>query len=278
MSPAAERATDGDQRHQTDRERLSRVTQTEREFAYEACRRAGLQAGQRAIDIGCGSGSTLAVLADLVGPTGVVIGLDVNADALAEARRFLNQQGMSRVRLVQGDINTLRPEAVCPPGPFDLAFCRFVLVQQADPAATLRVIAALLRPGGRIVAQDILDDPWHPSYHPPVPAVERFWRLSLEELRRTGVATDTARRYPALIAAAGARLLSQRGHFSLPDPNDHLPLVESALLTMRRTWIEAGLTTDTEIDQLLEQLCQAEATLGRFCTGPLIIEAIAEVP
>ena len=153
-----------------------------------------------------------------------------------------------------------------------------MLVQQADPAATLRAMAAMVRPGGRIVAQDILDDPWHPSYHPPVPAIECFWRLSLEELRRTGAATDTARRYPALIAAAGARLLSQRGLFSLPDPSDHLPLVESALLTMRRAWVEAGLTTDTEIDQLLEQLRQAQATLGQFCTGPLIIEAIAEMP
>lgn len=44
--------------------------------------RAGLGPGMRAIDVGCGQLGALGVLSELVGPNGVVVGLDTNADAL----------------------------------------------------------------------------------------------------------------------------------------------------------------------------------------------------
>src|SRR5215469_7979008 len=51
---------------------------------------AGLRRGMRVADLGCGVGMVTALLADLVGPTGSVVGIDSSAAQLAQARERLN--------------------------------------------------------------------------------------------------------------------------------------------------------------------------------------------
>ena len=176
----------------------------------------GFKPGDRAIDVGCGPVGALLVLAELVGPAGAVVGLDASAEALTQARQILDRRGLNSVRLIRADINATDLEAVPPDAPFDVAFCRLVPTHQVEPAATLRRIAALLRPGGRIVAQDILEDPRYPSFDPPVPAVERILALQYEHKRRRGVFPDVARHYRTLCGEAGLGLVSQRGLFTVP--------------------------------------------------------------
>ena len=116
----------------------------------DGLRRAGIRPGDKAIDVGCGPLGALLVLADLVGPTGTVVGLDMDAPSLQRARGILDQRGHSGVQLVHANINTMSPGAVCPPGPFDVAVCSQFLNNQPDPADTLRRIAAFVRPAGTL--------------------------------------------------------------------------------------------------------------------------------
>src|SRR6516164_7684806 len=88
-------------------ERLLRLAGRYNHLAREACVRAGLQAGARAIDVGCGPLGALPVLAELVGPSGRVVGLDANGAALALARATLDRLGVRGVELVEADVNTL---------------------------------------------------------------------------------------------------------------------------------------------------------------------------
>ena len=88
------------------------------------------------------------------------------------------------MRVVHGDVNAMEPALVAGDGPFDAAYLRFVLVHQADPAATLRRVAALLRPGGRLLSADLVEDARYPRYDPPVPASERAWELLYAAARR----------------------------------------------------------------------------------------------
>jgi ubiquinone/menaquinone biosynthesis C-methylase UbiE len=183
--PAAAQSYVFDQSH-ADHQRLIRQTRVWGDLAREACLGAGLRAGDRAIDVGCGPLGALPVLSELVGPAGTVIGLDLNASALAQARQALDALGVRVTGLVQGDVNALSPAVVAPHGPFDLAHCRFVLMHPADPGAALRRVASVVRPGGRIVAMDFLHEPRYPLLDPPVPAVERIFHLFFALMERKG--------------------------------------------------------------------------------------------
>ena len=75
---------------------------TERVF-----RAAGLEAGMRVLDIGSGAGDVAMLAARLVGPEGAVVGVERDPDAVTAARERVERAGVSNVRLVEGDVQTL---------------------------------------------------------------------------------------------------------------------------------------------------------------------------
>ena len=266
-------------RGQRDQERLVGVAHNLANSAREACVRAGLQLGDRALDVGCGPIGALSVLAELVGPMGAVVGLDASPAALAHARRILTEQGVDNVTLVQADLNAVRPDEVCPPGPFDLAFCRLVLIHQADPVPALRRVAMLVRPGGRIVAHDNLPGPPYACFVPPVPAVERLFALHAAHMRGRGASPDVAYHYPALCEAAGLRLLSEQGGFTVRhEANDLLAIYRDEVLTSRAGLLAHDLATDEEIKALVGDFDAAIASSQHFGTSPMFVQMIAVVP
>lgn len=101
--------------------------------------RAGPVAGQRVLDIGCGTGETCTIWLD---GGAQVTGVDVSAAMLAVAA---DRTG-GKATLVQADASAWLGDA-----PFDLAVSRFGLMFFADPAAAFATIAANVRPGGRLL-------------------------------------------------------------------------------------------------------------------------------
>ncbi len=69
-----------------DLRRLLRISRLLADPARNALRRVGIGEGWSAIECGCGPIGALAELADLVGPTGRVVGVDLNRNAVARAR------------------------------------------------------------------------------------------------------------------------------------------------------------------------------------------------
>ena len=86
---------------------------------------AGIEAGMRVLDVGCGVGDVSALLAELVGPTGQVVGVDLDADAVRVATE--RNAGLDHVAFVTGDAREVNSE------PFDAVAGRFVLMYTADP-------------------------------------------------------------------------------------------------------------------------------------------------
>jgi SAM-dependent methyltransferase len=113
-------------------------------LGLEAVRELGLRGGERVLDIGFGIGSTPFTLAQAVGPSGRVVGIDMLSAALDV---MLPEADCSpNVRFVQGDAEVY-PFA---PGSFDAAFSRFGVMFFADPVAAFANIRRALRSGGRI--------------------------------------------------------------------------------------------------------------------------------
>src|SRR3954454_17821213 len=67
-------------------------------------REAGVSAGARVLDVGSGAGHVSKLLADLVGPSGSVIGVESIPEALDAARELIARSGLQNVTFVQGDV------------------------------------------------------------------------------------------------------------------------------------------------------------------------------
>jgi SAM-dependent methyltransferase len=261
-----------------DQDRLIRSSEVLGQFVTEACVRAGLASGGRAIDIGCGPLGALPALANLVGAEGRVVGLDVSGEALALARAILDQRGGTTVTLVQAGLDTVITSALCPPGPFDLAYVRRFLVHQPDPAASLRRIASLVRPGGRIVAHEIPPDSGYPSLTPAVTALQRVDALVHAGVRARGGSYDAAHRFRTLCQEAGLRLISERGFVPAVEPVALLETFQAVLRSLRSVIISRHIATEREVDGLLGGLEDAKAAQYVSAFANLYIEMIAEVP
>jgi len=142
---------------------------------------AGLAPGMRVLDLGSGAGNVAILAAGMVGPDGEVVGVERDARAVASARARLEAEGVTNVRLVEGDVQTLDGLE----GPFDAVVGRLILMYLPDPAAALRRAAGLLPPGGLLCVQEA--DLAYAWCHPEGPLWARIRTLFLETLDRAGV-------------------------------------------------------------------------------------------
>ena len=90
---------------------------------------AGITTGMQVLDLGSGAGDVALTLAELVGPQGRVVGVDMNADILDTARRRVAAAGWSNVEFRLGDVHELDVG-----NEFDAVVGRWVLMYVPDPA------------------------------------------------------------------------------------------------------------------------------------------------
>lgn len=112
------------------------------EFTRRLLQDAGIQAGMRVLDVGCGTGDVTVLAANLVGPTGHVLGIDRNGRMIKAASKRVLADGSGNVTFEMRDIDAP------PAGPFDAIVGRRVLMYHSDPAAAVRGLTAALRPSG----------------------------------------------------------------------------------------------------------------------------------
>jgi ubiquinone/menaquinone biosynthesis C-methylase UbiE len=217
-------------------ERLARAT---RRFLEDA----GIGPGMRVLEIGSGAGDVAFLVADLVGPTGSVVGVDSNADLLAATRARATATSRANVVFVDGDLHAAEVG-----NDFDAAVGRLVLMFTPDPAAAVRAVAGRVRPGG-IVAFQEMDYSIRPTTAPLSP--------SYEEMRRW---TDALRARAGVEQAMGLKLYRTFVDAGLPGPRLSLTAELSAgpdgdyvtaTGVLRRALprlVEYGIVTAAEVD------------------------------
>ena len=109
--------------------------------------RLGLRAGERVLDVPCGSGASVVVAAQQVSPDGVVVGIDYAEQMVAVAREKADAAGLANVELSVADMTTLDRSSL---EPFDVVVCSLGLFFADDMPGLLRSLIGLLRPGGRL--------------------------------------------------------------------------------------------------------------------------------
>ncbi len=114
--------------------------------------------GEQALDVGCGFGDTAIQLAQRVGPSGSVLGIDCCKAFLETARKDAAAAGVDNIRFIEGDaqFHPFEPE-------FDFCFSRFGTQFFENPVVGLKNMRRSLKPGGTmtmIVWRAIEDNPW----------------------------------------------------------------------------------------------------------------------
>ena len=117
--------------------------------------------GCRILDLGCGSGRDVYALAQLVGPTGHVVGVDMTDEQLAIAREHqayhVNKFGYDNVTFLKGYIEKL-DELNLDPNSFDIIVSNCVINLSPDKAAVMASVQHLLKPGGEFYFSDVYAD------------------------------------------------------------------------------------------------------------------------
>jgi SAM-dependent methyltransferase len=205
--------------------------------------------GLRALDVGCGALGWLRILSEWVGPSGQVVGTDIDERLLDAAHSFLEAEGISNAELAVDDLfdSKLEPES------FDLVHARYLIAPLGRGPEQVASHRRLVRPGGSLVLEEWDLGSWH--FNPPAPAAERLIRLLSEIFAAMG--GEAGRGLPELLREIGSEEPEIGAHVMALKPGHpylRLPLQFSVALESR----------------LLERLSENElASLRREAEGEL---------
>jgi len=138
-------------------------------FGRRTIERLRLPLGARILDVCCGSGAAAIPAAEIVGPRGCVLGIDLAHNLLALARTKARERRLRNIAFGLGDML----ELPVPASRFDAVVCVFGIFFATDMPEAVRRLWRVVRPGGRLAITT-----WGPNVFEP--AATAFWNAVRE--------------------------------------------------------------------------------------------------
>ena len=226
--------------------------------------------GARCLDAGCGPGETMRLLAQRVGPSGRVIGLDVDGQLASATRAALHADGHRQCDVVVAD---LTQDAPVPQGPYDVVLARLLLFHLPSRVEVLARLWDAVAPGGHLVVQDY--DLTTADVLAPAPGVRDAVRVMTLAFQAAGCDVRTGPGLPVLFAEAGV---------GTPDGTDVagrlVPLragqemIAVVVRSLLPAAIEHGVTTPDDAGAMFAALADDAERFGdRPMLWPLLVSA-----
>jgi SAM-dependent methyltransferase len=221
------------------------------------------------LDIGSGAGDVAFLAAELVGPSGQVVGVDQSLDALDLARSRAKEQSLDNVTFRQSEFSAMAFDQ-----PFDAAIGRYVLCFQPDPLALLRKISGWVRQGGIVLFHE--PDRAQMRSYPPTPIYDKTCEWVGETYRRTGVDIRMGIKLYSTFLAAGLAAPTMRLHAVIGGASAldevHLDADQAVVLAadIERTGVATAdeLGADTLIDRITQEMSANQSVIvGRAEIG-----------
>ena len=234
-------------------ERLRRQAQLVNPITRQYLIEAGIAPGMRVLDVGSGVGDVAFLAAELVGPSGKVVGVDRSPDALAFARSRAKEQLLANVTFHESELSAMAFDHQ-----FDAAIGRYVLCWQPDPVALLRKISRLVRPGGIVVFHE--PDRKQMRSYPPVPTFDKISEWIDETFRRGGMDVRMGIKLYSTFLAAGLAAPTMRLHATIGGAQalEEVHFEADVAITLAAAMEETGVATADELgaDSLIERIVQ----------------------
>lgn len=219
-----------------------------------------LSPGERALDVGCGSGVVTREMAKRVAPGGAVVGLDPSVELLNVAREYAEQGEVGGLEFREGDCRKLP----FPDASFDVVVAATVLAHVPQAEKALPEMVRVTRAGGRVGVFDFDGDGLLIAH--PDRAVTR--RIVASHCDNGAVNGWLIRDIPAILSELGLKDVRTKGFMSLERGKEsfYADLAQRAA----RAAAHAGVLSSAELEAWLAQL-RAVIDNDRFIGGRLHI-------
>jgi ubiquinone/menaquinone biosynthesis C-methylase UbiE len=233
----------------------------------------GVARGARVVEIGCGPRGCLDLLAERVGPDGMVVGVEPNGDAVARARRYVHDRGLRNVQLIQADGR----RSGLPAESFDVVTARLVLVNVPRPHEIVAEAFALARPGGAVAFHEA--DAVSRLCDPPLKAWTRLFDAVKAYSRRNGIDIHMARALPRLLGEAGLVDIGVRPLVYVDPPgHNRRRILQVFVDNLADRLVSEGLITPDELDRLGGALARHLDDPATVVISDLFIQAWGRKP
>jgi SAM-dependent methyltransferase len=243
-------------------------------YTEHALRLAGLRPGMRVLDIGSGPGDVSFVAARLVGPTGTVLGVDAAPAMVELARARAAEKGLSTVHFTQAAIDAIDLDE-----PVDAVVGRLILMHLPDPAATVRHLSSLVRPGGVIAFSE--NDIAAAHSVPEMPLFAQVMDGIVHAFEAMGLSARFGTTLHTIFADAGlgAPRLTLGTPIGTAADTDMLAYAAEVWRLVLPIARQAGFATDglTDIDEFVPRFRREALAANAIITMPPIITAWTEV-
>jgi ubiquinone/menaquinone biosynthesis C-methylase UbiE len=220
----------------------------------------GVQPGWHCLDVACGAMGIVGPLAHRAGPTGRVVGADVEPKMVAAAQAYLNEEHLpgpddAPIELIQDDAYA----SALPAASFDLTHVRFLFAPVGRDAELLPALVRVTKTGGVVAVQEPESRSW--SVYPQSPAFDRLKAAILEAFRQGGGDFDAGRRLYEMLTQGGLADVRVRAVVvALPPGHPYLRVPIQFATSLRPRLLAGGLFTEDELDATIAEL---EAHLAR---------------
>lgn len=247
------------------RERLRLLSEVMGPSTRALLAEAGIPAGSKCLDVGCGGGDVTCELARAAGPTGQVIGIDRDETVVDIARRESDQQGLGNTTFEVRDVIEWEPSEL-----FDIVYARFLLTHLPNPESLIAAMRRHIRPGGMIIVEDI-DFRGHFS-EPDCPALRRFVELYTRSVHSRGADPNIGPRLPGLLRDVGFDDVQMMLFHPAALHGGIKLLTWVSLEAVAEAVLKDGLTTEEELRRTSEELYSFARNPHTVLGGPRVFQ------
>jgi ubiquinone/menaquinone biosynthesis C-methylase UbiE len=245
------------------------------DITKDALKRAGVGEGMRVLDLGSGPGDVSILAASLVGPSGLVIGVDRWEPSIATARLRASAAGLHNVHFIQGELDEFDINEE-----FDAIIGRFILLYLRDPASVLMRLRARLSRGGAILFQEV--DMSTVSQDPPSALFEEVYRWIFGAFSAAGAERDMgAKLLPTFLSANLPRpeMIAVTPVQSGPE-SAYYEFLSDMVVSMQPIIERVGIASAADIDAptLADRLRQDTVDNERVIFAQRVVSAWTHVP